>query len=101
MNSKEHHVDLLVMKFISSCMKIRDSLLVMQLNLSRLSLVLFILYFDSHMHAFAVLYNDAVMQIKQFITIAIKSTLNRPYSDFNVLRRKLSLGALVKIRQRR
>ena len=27
MNSKEHHVNKLVMKFISSCMKIRDSLL--------------------------------------------------------------------------
>ena len=32
MNSKEHHVNKLVMKFISSCMKIRDSLLVMQLK---------------------------------------------------------------------
>ena len=29
MNSKEHHVNKLVMKFVSSCMKIRDSLLVM------------------------------------------------------------------------
>ena len=29
MNSKEHHVNKLVMKFISSCMKIRDSLLIM------------------------------------------------------------------------
>ena len=29
MNSKEHHVDKLFMKFVSSCMKIRDSLLVM------------------------------------------------------------------------
>ena len=28
-NSKEHHVNKLVMKFVSSCMKIRDSLLVM------------------------------------------------------------------------
>ena len=27
MNSKEHHVNNLVLKFISSCMKIRDSLL--------------------------------------------------------------------------
>ena len=27
MNSKEHHVNKLVMKFVSSCMKIRDSLL--------------------------------------------------------------------------
>ena len=26
MNSKEHHVNKLVMKFVSSCMKIRDSL---------------------------------------------------------------------------
>ena len=30
MNSKEHHVNKLVMKFVSSCMKILDSLLVMQ-----------------------------------------------------------------------
>ena len=29
MNSNEHHVNKLVMKFIFSCMKIRDSLLVM------------------------------------------------------------------------
>ena len=29
MNSKEHHVNKLVMKFVSSCMKIRDSLLIM------------------------------------------------------------------------
>ena len=29
MNSKEHHVNKLVMKFVSSCIKIRDSLLVM------------------------------------------------------------------------
>ena len=29
MNSKEHHVNKLVMKFVSSCMKIRDSLFVM------------------------------------------------------------------------
>ena len=29
MNSKEHHVNKFVMKFVSSCMKIRDSLLVM------------------------------------------------------------------------
>ena len=29
MNSKEHHVNKLAMKFVSSCMKIRDSLLVM------------------------------------------------------------------------
>ena len=29
MNSKEHHVNKLVMKFVSSWMKIRDSLLVM------------------------------------------------------------------------
>ena len=28
MNSKEHHIDKLVMKFVSFCMKIRDSLLV-------------------------------------------------------------------------
>ena len=28
-NSKEHHVNKLVLKFISSCMKIRDSLLAM------------------------------------------------------------------------
>ena len=28
MNSKEHHVNKLAMKFVSSCMKIRDSLLV-------------------------------------------------------------------------
>ena len=32
MNSKEHHVNKLVMKFVSSCMKIRDSLLVMLEN---------------------------------------------------------------------
>ena len=29
MNSKEHHVNKLVMMFVSSCMKIRNSLLVM------------------------------------------------------------------------
>ena len=29
MNSQEHHVNKLVMKFVFSCMKIRDSLLVM------------------------------------------------------------------------
>ena len=28
MNSKEHHVNKLVMKFVSSCMKVLDSLLV-------------------------------------------------------------------------
>ena len=39
------------------------------MNFSRLLFVLFVLYFDCHMHAFAMLYNDAVMQIKQFITI--------------------------------
>ena len=45
MNSKEHNVNKLVMKFVSSCMKICDSLLVMSLNFSRLLLVLFFLYF--------------------------------------------------------
>ena len=40
MNSNEHHVNKLVMKFISSCMKIRDSLLVMQLNFIFLGLLL-------------------------------------------------------------
>ena len=34
----------------------------------------FVLYFDCHMHAFAILSNDAVMQIKQFITITITIT---------------------------
>ena len=31
--------------------------------------MLFALYFDCNRHAFAILYNDAVMQIKQVITI--------------------------------
>ena len=36
--------------------------------------MLFVLYFDCHMHAFAILYNDAVTQIKQFITIITITT---------------------------
>ena len=36
--------------------------------------MLLVLCFDYHMHAFAILYNDAVMQIKQFITIITIST---------------------------
>ena len=46
---------MLVMTFVSSSIKIRDSLLVMYLNFSRFLLVLFVLYFDCHMHAFAIL----------------------------------------------
>ena len=34
----------------------------------------FFLYFDCHKHAFAILYNDAAMQIKQFIIITITTT---------------------------
>ena len=36
--------------------------------------MLFVLYFDCQMHAIAILSNDAVMQIKQFITITITIT---------------------------
>ena len=74
MNSKEYHVNKLVMKFISSCMKIRDSLLEMQQMFFSSFLVLFVLYFDCHMHAFAIMYNDAVMEIKQSFTITITTT---------------------------
>ena len=45
MNSKEHHINKLVMKLVSSCMKIRDSLLVVQPKFSRLLLVLFCFIF--------------------------------------------------------
>ena len=36
--------------------------------------MLFVLYFDCNRHAFAILYNDAVMKIKKFITITITTT---------------------------
>ena len=50
------------MEFISSSMKIYDSMLVMQLFFFGSLLVLFVLYFDCNRYAFAILYNDAVMQ---------------------------------------
>ena len=38
------------------------------------TLVLYVLYFDCNRHAFAILYNDAVMHIKQFITYLLLLT---------------------------
>ena len=36
--------------------------------------MLFVLCFDCNRHAFAIVYNDAVMQIKQFITYYFTAT---------------------------
>ena len=62
------------MEFISSCMKIHDSMLVMQLFFFGSLLVLFVLYFDCNRYAFAILYNDAVMQNYYYTTPSTRTT---------------------------
>ena len=67
-NSKNHNVNELIVEFISSCMKIHDSVLVMQLLFFGSLLVLFVLNFDCDRYAFAILYNDAGMQNYYYTT---------------------------------
>ena len=62
------------MEFISSCMKIHDSMLVMQLFFFSSLLVLFVLYFDCNRYAFAILYNNAVMQNYYYTTPTTRTT---------------------------
>ena len=38
--------------------------------------MLFVLYFDCNMHAFAILYNDAVMQIKHYLLLLLLHLLH-------------------------
>ena len=62
------------MEFISSCMKIHDSMLVMQLFFFGSLLVLLVLYFDCNRYVFAILYNDAVMQNYYYTTPTTRTT---------------------------
>ena len=62
------------MEFISSCMKIYDSMLVMQFFFFGSLLVLFVLYFDCNRYAFAILYNNAVMQNYYYTTPTTRTT---------------------------